>query len=103
LRRTGMERGVHYRNLRLALEAARQDVGFVISGLALVQSDLRKNALYLPYGAEKHLSAPYPYRLYVRPGTGHRPQLERFVDWIKSECAETEDALKRIRGPNQAA
>ena len=103
LRRTGMDRGVHYRNLRLALEAARQDVGFAIAGLSLVQHDLQNQTLFLPYGAEKHLKAPYPYRLSIRPVGGHRPQLDRFIEWLSTEAQETANALARIGAPDQAA
>ncbi|MFV2035862.1 MAG: LysR family transcriptional regulator, partial [Halocynthiibacter sp.] len=39
-RREGTDRGVHYRHARLALEAVRQDVGFLVCGLSLIQEDL---------------------------------------------------------------
>ena len=48
-RREGAGRGVHYRHARLALEAVRQNVGFLICGLSLVQDDLAQGSVMPPY------------------------------------------------------
>lgn len=89
LRETGADRGPHYRHARVALEAARTDVGFLICGLSLVERDLESGALQLPYGTEKSLLAPHPYRLWVQDKSLARPQLRRFVDWLMAVGEET--------------
>lgn len=96
-RATGMDRGVHYRNARLALEAMRQDVGFVICGYALVKADLKEGRAVLPFGTGAHLPAPAPYRLRMRDGAEVRPQLARFADWLRAEAAATARDLDAVR------
>lgn len=88
-RREGAARGVHYRHARLALEAVRQNVGFLVCGLSLVENDLAIGRVVLPYPAHQSLVAPLPYVLIL---TGHgtaRPQLQRFCDWLRDEASQT--------------
>jgi len=94
-RREGAGRGVHYRHARLALEAVRQNVGFLICGLSLVEDDVAQGRIVLPYPAPQSLAAPLPYVLTV---TGHgtlRPQLQRFIDWLRNEARLTRHSMLR--------
>ena len=95
-RREGADRGVHYRHLRLALEAVRQNVGFLICGLALAADDLAEKRIFMPFGPAEHMIAPHPYRLVIREGAEARPQLQRFADWLRCEAAETARYLSSI-------
>lgn len=93
-RREGAARGVHYRHARLALEAVRQNVGFLVCGLSLVESDVAEDRIILPFPAHQSLVAPLPYVLTV---TGHgtpRPQLQRFCDWLRDEARETRSSIR---------
>jgi LysR family glycine cleavage system transcriptional activator len=92
-RKKGPERGVHYKNTRLALEAVRANVGFLVCGLSLVLEDLSKGSIVLPFSAEQHILAPHPYRLSIRPESENRPQVARFVDWLKAEADATRQRL----------
>ena len=92
-RRTGADRGPYYKRAKMALEAVRKDVGFLVCGISLIESDLNQGSLVLPYPAEKGLSAPHPFRIRQREQTSQRPQLRRFVEWLKREAAETQEQI----------
>jgi len=92
-RRDGAGRGVHYRHARLALEAVRQNVGFLICGLSLVEADLESGRIVLPYSAHQSLTAPMPYVLTVSSHGTLRPQLQRFLDWLRGEARLTRQSL----------
>lgn len=94
-RREGAGRGVHYRHARLALEAVRQNVGFLICGLSLVEADLENGRIVLPYPAHQSLVAPMPYVLTVTAQGTLRPQLQRFLDWLRGEAKLTRQSLLR--------
>ncbi len=98
-RREGAARGVHYRHARLALEAVRQNVGFLVCGLSLVENDLEEGRVVLPYPAFQSLLAPLPYVLIL---TGHgatRPQLQRFCDWLREEARLTREIIDAASMP----
>ena len=80
---------------RLALEAVRQNVGFLICGLSLVQGDLVRGRIVLPYPADQSLVAPMPYVLTVNAHGTLRPQLLRFLDWLRGEARLTRQNLLR--------
>lgn len=88
-RETGPNRGVHYQHARLALEAVRENVGFLVCGLSLVLNDLREGAIVNPFPAAQNLTAPQPYRLALRPDADKRPQVQRFVAWLRTQAHET--------------
>ncbi len=92
-RREGAARGVHYRHARLALEAVRQNVGFLVCGLSLVETDLAGGQVVLPYPADQSLVAPLPYVLTLTVHGTVRPQLQRFRDWLRDEARLTRDMI----------
>lgn len=97
-RRVGVERGPHYKRAKMALEAVRTDIGFLVCGISLIENDIEKGSLVLPYPPNKGLPAPHPFRLQQREQTSQRPQQRRFVQWLKSEATETQhriDGYKR--------
>lgn len=92
-RRTGADRGPYYKRAMMALEAVRKDIGFLVCGVSLIENDLSQGSLVLPFPAYKGLTAPHPFRIQQREQYSKRPQLRRFVEWLKQESAETQ---KRI-------
>jgi LysR family glycine cleavage system transcriptional activator len=92
-RTTGAARGIHYANARLAIEAVRQNVGFLVCGLSLLLRDLKAGKVALPFPKEEHLVAPHPYRLRLRPDAEKRPQLQRFLGWLRKEADDTRRLL----------
>ncbi|MGJ5620203.1 LysR family transcriptional regulator [Sulfitobacter sp. MF3-043] len=95
-REKGPDRGVHYPNARVALQAVRQNVGFLVCGLSLVLSGLEDGSIVNPFPASQHLGAPYPYRLKIRPGVEKRPQVERFAAWLRTEANQTRCEIQRL-------
>lgn len=95
-RRKGPRRGVHYKNTRLALEAVRANVGFLVCGLSLVLEDLAKGTIVLPFPVAQHMVAPHPYRLSVRPEAENRPQVAKFLRWLRSEAEATQGRLQEL-------
>lgn len=93
-RKIGTDRGVQYQNAPLALEAVRQNVGFLVCGLSLILQDLEDNAVVLPFPVSEHLVAPHAYRLRTREDTAHRPQLQKFIAWLRGEATATQSKIK---------
>jgi LysR family transcriptional regulator, glycine cleavage system transcriptional activator len=89
-RRDGAGRGVHYRHARQALEAVRQNVGFLITGYSLVVDDLRSGRIVLPFAVEQHLTSPKPYVLSLPRREAAKPQVKRFCDWLRAQSALTQ-------------
>jgi LysR family transcriptional regulator, glycine cleavage system transcriptional activator len=85
----GQDRGVRYAHMRLALEAVRLNVGFLLGGLSLVGGDLDNGLVVNPFPLSQHLVAPHPYRMKLRHDFDKRPQLQRFVSWLRNEAGET--------------
>lgn len=88
-RKKGPDRGVHYPNARLATEAVRQNVGFLVCGLSLILLDLEAGSIVLPFPMSEHLAAPHPYRLRTRADSAHRPQIQRYIAWLRNEAQDT--------------
>lgn len=95
-RESGPDRGVRYQHARLALEAVRQDVGFLVCGLSLVLSGLEDGSIVNPFPACQHLTAPHPYRLKLRPDAEKRPQIRRFAAWLRNQASETRNEIQRL-------
>lgn len=99
-RTTGAARGVHYANARLAIEAVRQNVGFLVCGLSLLLKDLETGTVALPFPAPEHLVAPHPYVLRLRSDADRRPQLQRFLTWLRKESEDTSNRIREMSVPN---
>lgn len=95
-RRMGRDRGVVIVNARIGLEAARQNAGFLICGLSLMLPDLQRGSLVLPFPAHQHLPAPQPYRLQLRHDGATRPQVQRFLAWLRATLRETEAEIRAL-------
>lgn len=98
-RMTGAARGVHYANARLAIEAVRQNVGFLVCGLSLMLKDLQEGSVALPFPGSEHLVASHPYVLRARSDADRRPQLQRFLAWLRKEAEETRRRIAELSGP----
>lgn len=95
----GLDRGVRYRNVRLALEAVRQEVGYLVCGLSLAWKDLAEGRVRVLFPASQHLVAPHPYRMTVRADIDRRPPVQRFVAWLRREAGQMRVEIeKRVAG-----
>ncbi|MBF9029817.1 LysR family transcriptional regulator [Rhodobacterales bacterium HKCCE3408] len=100
MRSDGFDRGSRYRNYRLAIEAARVGVGMTLAPVSLCVSELAVGHLYAPY-PDRTLAAAAPYRVRLRDRASDRPQVRRFLGWLKAEAAETAAEIARITAPAQ--
>ena len=97
-RREGPDRGVRYKHARVALDAVRQNVGFLVCGMALMLDDLDTGRILWPFPPDQHFVAPHPYRVVVREEALGRPQLQSFLDWLKDQAAQTTMELAKRSG-----
>lgn len=97
-RESGTDRGVHYAHARLALEAVRQNVGFLVCGLSLVLKDIEQGTIVHPFAMSQHIAAPHCFRLTVRPDALKRIQIKRFVDWLRRKSLETQSQIDNMVG-----
>jgi LysR family transcriptional regulator, glycine cleavage system transcriptional activator len=95
-RQSGLDRGVRYQHARLALEAVRQEVGFLICGLSLTWQDVEAGRVAIVFPVSLHLLSPHPYRLVVRSDVERRPPIHRFVTWLRREAGDTRDRLEKL-------
>ncbi len=92
----GQDRGVRYQHARLALEAVRQDVGFLVCGLSLLQGDLNEGLAVNSFPMSQHVAAPHPYRMRLRLDAEKRPQVMRFAAWLRGEAGETRRYIEKM-------
>lgn len=95
-RATGTDRGVHYQHARVALEAVRENVGFLCCGLSLALQDLKDGRIVLPFPTANHLVAPHPYRLSLRHDAQARPQIKRFLNWLDAAVKDTRQTIEAM-------
>jgi LysR family glycine cleavage system transcriptional activator len=62
--------------------------------------DLQTGTVALPFPAPEHLLAPHPYTLRPRSDADRRPQLQRFLTWLRKEAEDTRRRIKEMSEPN---
>jgi LysR family glycine cleavage system transcriptional activator len=95
-RESGLDRGVHYKHTRHALEAVRQNVGFLVCGLSLVLRGLEDRSIVAPFPMSHYITAPFPYRLKLSVDAEKRHQIQRFVTWLHSTANETQREIEEL-------
>ncbi|MCC6533735.1 MAG: transcriptional regulator GcvA [Burkholderiales bacterium] len=78
-------RGVHFSHANLAIEAAIDGLGVVLSLPALAAGDIAAGRLFLPF--ERLVPADYAYYIVCEPGACKRPAIRAFTDWLLEEVA----------------
>ncbi len=83
---TGLDttRGVHFSHANLAIDAAIDGLGVVMSAPALAAADLAAGRLIVPFA--EPVPADYAYYIVCEPGAIERPAIQAFVDWIVDEA-----------------
>jgi LysR family glycine cleavage system transcriptional activator len=77
-------RGVHFSHANLAIDAAIDGLGVVVSLPALAAGDIAAHRLILPFS--QTISADYAYYILCAPGTMEHPAIQVFVDWLLDEA-----------------
>ena len=89
-RESGPDRGINYPNARLALDAVRQNVGFLVCNLSLVLSDLEKGTIVHAFPLTQHLKVERPYRMTTRSDAKNRAPVMRFIEWLLTKSRQTQ-------------
>ncbi|WP_299074631.1 LysR family transcriptional regulator [uncultured Paraglaciecola sp.] len=95
-RETGLDRGVRYKHTRHALEAVRQNVGFLVCGLSLVLPNIEEGSIVAPFPMSHYIDAPFPYRFTLRTGAEKRPQIQRFIAWLHAKANDTQNEIQKL-------
>jgi len=83
-------RGVHFSHANLAIDAAIDGLGVVLSVPALASGDLAAGRLVLPF--EQRVPAEYAYYILCDPGAMERPAIQAFTGWLQEEAQRFSDA-----------
>lgn len=92
MRDTGLDRAYRYRSFRTLIEAARSGVGMGLAPLSLCLPELDRGELFLGF-PDKWLPAPSAYTLRIQGRSGERPQMRRFLNWLRTEATETQATI----------
>jgi LysR family glycine cleavage system transcriptional activator len=79
--------GVHFSHASLAIDAAVDGLGVVVSVLALAGADLAAGRLILPF--ELSLPSDFSYFIVCDPAQSNRPAIKAFCDWLLEEARIT--------------
>lgn len=80
-------RGLHFNHVLMALEAAIDGQGVLLSMERLARTDLTEGRLCIPFDMRMELK--HAYYVVRPPSTSNRPAVKQFVDWVMQE-AESE-------------
>ena len=79
-------RGMRFNRSLLALEAAADGAGVVLSIAALAQSDIAAGRLVAPFPLA--VQTPYAYFIVVPEAAASQPRIAAFRDWLLSEARQ---------------
>jgi LysR family glycine cleavage system transcriptional activator len=91
-------RGVHFSHANLAIDAAIDGLGVVLSLPALAARDLAAGRLLLPF--EQSVPADYAYYIVCEPGGMERPAIQAFVTWLLDETQQPAQTGERAVAPS---
>jgi LysR family glycine cleavage system transcriptional activator len=95
-RESGLDRGVSYPNARLALDAVKQNVGFLVCNLSLVLLDLEQQTVVHPFPISQHIPAPHPFRMKLWDNAQKRAGVIKFTEWLNGKARETQAAIDAL-------
>ena len=93
-------RGVHFNHVSLALEAAAESQGVVLSIGQLASNDLATGRLVIPF--ETRVPLEYAYYVITQEGSANAANVAAFRDWLMAEAA-AQDGERLERLPLAAA
>ena len=86
-------RGVHFNHVSLALEAAADSQGVVLSIAQLASNDLAAGRLVIPF--ESRVPLEYAYYVISLEDSPNAANVDAFRDWLKHEAAGEEGSAER--------
>lgn len=79
-------RGLHFNHVSLAMEAAADGHGVVLSLMPLAAEDLAAGRLVVPF--EFSLPVPYAYYVVCPEETAEQPEIAAFREWLLTEAGQ---------------
>ena len=89
-------RGVHFSHANLAIDAAVDGLGVVVSVPALAQAELAAGRLMLPFA--RQVPSDYAYYIVCEPTQASRPVIQTFRTWLLDEARQTQSGPLADRG-----
>ena len=86
--------GVHFSHANLAIDAAVDGLGVVLSLPALAAADLAVGRLVAPF--DLTVKADYGYYIVADPSDYERPAIEAFTGWLLEEASRPADAATSL-------
>lgn len=78
------------------VQAALTGQGVALARLPLVHEQLQRGELVEPFGKDGRLGSPFSYWLIVGDSAARRPEVQQFVDWVRTQAAVTRSALAGV-------
>jgi LysR family transcriptional regulator, glycine cleavage system transcriptional activator len=94
-RLTALNRGIRFRRIAPALDAALSGAGFMICGIALLSRRVDDGTLSFPFPLSTGAWSGHVYRAQFRAGALVKPQVRRFRDWLLEESRVTQRWLRQ--------
>jgi LysR family glycine cleavage system transcriptional activator len=95
-RKTAPGRGIRYKQVIQALEAVYSNAGLIVCGIGLVQEQLDKGKLSLPFPIAEGKWSENAYHIRFRESALRRSQTIKFRDWLLSEASKTKQHLQKL-------
>jgi LysR family glycine cleavage system transcriptional activator len=92
--RVDTSHGVHFSHANLAIDAAVDGLGVVLSVSALATRDLSLGRLVMPF--ELSVKADYNYYIVCDPTDSERPAIQAFTDWLREEASRTAESATSL-------
>ncbi len=96
-------RGIRFQRIAAGLDAVRSSAGFMIGGIALVQSAIEDKSLCLPFGLRKGAWTSHAFQAHFKAEAMVRPEFRTFRQWLLDEAAHTAQWLERKLVPPRAS
>lgn len=96
LRKSGVERGIHFRRKIHSRESVFANAGFIIYGLALTLDELRDKKVALPFPISMGAWTSHAYQAKFNVSSLRRGQTAKFRDWLVQEGAATTAELIQL-------
>ncbi len=90
-KRVDTARGVHFSHANLAIDAAIDGLGVVLSVTALAAADLALGRLVMPF--ELTVKADYNYYIVCDPADSERTAIQSFTGWLLDEASASSEAV----------
>lgn len=86
--------GVHFSHANLAIDAAVDGLGVVLSVPTLTKRNLTLGRLVMPF--DLSIAADYSYFIVCDPAQAQRPAIQAFTSWLLEEAARPRDAAASL-------